>query len=255
MSLVWITFAYSGWNAAVYIGGVVRNPRTALPRALWAGTVSVMLVYLAVNAVFLYAAPVEDLAGRADIAMVAAVAIGGEWLGAATSLLVVLALFTSISAMVMAGPRVYAKMAEDGVFPAWLGVGDSVPIRAVVFQGAAAIAVLWSANLVEVLGYVGFLLGLSAAATVAALIRLRRRKGRQEIPIPGDPWVPVGFVVSMLLISILMAVRDPAAAAIALATVAAGVPLYLVLHRRATMPDRHKASHGTPSIDFTRTKR
>jgi APA family basic amino acid/polyamine antiporter len=237
MTLVWISFAYSGWNAAVYVGGLVRNPRTALPRALMMGSACVGIVYLAINAVFLYAAPVDEIAGRPDIAAVAAVAIGGPALGVGVSLLVALALFTSISSMVMAGPRVYARMAEDGLFPAWLGSGGDVPARAVLFQGAAAVAVVWNAELVEVLGYVGFLLGLSAAATVASLIYARHRRGAGAVPIPGYPWVQAGFIIATLAISALMAVRDPRAVAIALGTVAAGAPIYLwMVSRRRLRP-------------------
>ena len=224
---MWITFAYSGWNAAVYIGGLVRNPRVALPRALVIGTGTVTAIYMVVNAVFLYAAPHADIAGRAEVASIAAAAIGGPELATAVTLVVTLALLTSISSMVMAGPRVYARMAEDGVFPAWLGEGTSVPTRAVLFQGGASIAVLWSAQLVEVLSYIGFLLGLSAAGTVAALIALRLRHGSDEVPIPGYPVIPVAFVVVTLAISGLMAVRDPQAAAIAVASAAAGIPFYV----------------------------
>jgi APA family basic amino acid/polyamine antiporter len=237
MALIWISFAYSGWNAAVYVGGLVRNPRTALPRALMMGTACVGIVYLAVNAVFLYAAPVDAIAGRPDIAAVAAMAIGGPALGVGVSLLVALALFTSISSMVMAGPRVYAKMAEDGLLPAWLGVGGAVPARAVLFQGAAAIAVVWNAELVEVLGYVGFLLGLSAVVTVAALIYARYRRGGDAVPIPGYPWVQAGFIAATLAISALMAVRDPRAVAIALGSVAIGTPIYFwMVTRRPLRP-------------------
>jgi len=84
---------------------------------------------------------------------------------------------------------VYARMAEDGVLPGWLAVGEAVPARAVLFQGAAAIAFAWNADLVEVFGYVGFLLGLSAAATVAALIygpsRLHRCHAGHQCPDGG----------------------------------------------------------------------
>ena len=93
--------------------------------------------------------------------------------------------------MVMAGPRVYARMAEDRLFPAWLGVGGALPPRAVLFEGGAAIAVVWNAELVEVLGYVGFLLGLSAAATVALSLRARApvltASGSTESRDPASP--------------------------------------------------------------------
>jgi APA family basic amino acid/polyamine antiporter len=245
MALVWISFAYSGWNAAVYIGGLVRNPRTALPRALIVGTACVAIVYLGVNAVFLHAAPIDAIAGRPDIAAVAAVAIGGPALGIGVSLLVALALLTSISSMVMTGSRVYARMAEDGLFPAWLGVGDAVPARAVLFQGVAAIVIVWNAELVEVLGYVGILLGLSAAATVMSLIYARHRRGAGAVPIPGYPWVQAGFIAATLTISALMAVRDPGSVAIALGSVAAGVPVYLWMRSRGRLPSAAPGSGRT----------
>ena len=129
VSLVWVWYAYAGWNAAVYVAGEVENPRTTLPRALFLATAVVTAIYLLLNAVFLYSAPLEQLAGRPDIAAIAARALGGEPLRRAVSALVALALFTSISSMVMAGPRVYARMASDGLFPALFRGSARAPLR------------------------------------------------------------------------------------------------------------------------------
>jgi APA family basic amino acid/polyamine antiporter len=231
VTLVWISFAYSGWNAAVYVAGEVREPDRNLHRSLWLATGLVTLVYLALNAVFLYSAPAQALAGKAEIGAIAAEALGGAALRHAVSVLVALALFTSISAMVMAGPRVYARMAEDGLFPRWIGVTGEVPRAAVALQVGLAVLVTWASGLRELLGYIGFTLGISAAATVGGLLALRRREGPLRVPVPGHPWVPGLFIAVTLTAAGFMAARQPHEAGIGLLTVALGVPAYWLMRR------------------------
>jgi len=231
VTLVWISFAYSGWNAAVYIAGEVREPERNLHRSLWLATGVVMLIYLALNAVFLYSAPAQTLAGKAEIGAIAAEALGGTALRQAVSVLVALALFTSISAMVMAGPRVYARMAEDGLFPRRLGVAGEVPRAAVALQVGLAVLVAWVSDLRELLGYIGFTLGISAAATVAGLIALRRREGPLRVPVPGYPWVPGLFIITTLTAAGFMAARQPFEAGMGLLTIGLGVPVYWLMRR------------------------
>lgn len=134
---------------------------------------------------FLYAAPPAQLSGQADVAAIAAEALGGPTLRRSTAALVALALFTSISSMVMAGPRVYARMAEDRLLPRFLAAGEDVPAGAITFQVALAVVVVWASDLVQLLGYIGFTLGLSSAATVAGLVALRHREGPERVPVPG----------------------------------------------------------------------
>jgi APA family basic amino acid/polyamine antiporter len=237
VSLVWISFSYSGWNAAVYVAGEVQNPRTNLPRALLVATVAVTATYLALNAVFLYSTHPAQLAGRVEVGAIAAEALGGPWLRRAVSGVVALALFTSISSMVMSGPRVYARMAEDGLFPRLFARGTDAPGAAVALQAALSIGVLWFSGLAELLGYIGVTLGLSSAGTVGALIALRIREGPERVPVPGYPWVPALFVSATLAMTGFMAVREPTQVGIALATLAAGTPLYLWMRRDRPRPD------------------
>lgn len=229
VSLVWISFAYSGWNAAVYVAGEVRDPDRVLARSLVVATGIVTITYLLLNAVFLYAAPADALAGRAEVGAIAAEALGGPPLRNAFAAMVALALFTSISSMVMIGPRVYARMAEDGLFPRFLRGGGDVPGRAIAVQVGFAILLVWVTDLAELLGYMGFTLGLSAAATVAALIAVRRREGADRVPIPGYPWVQVIFIVFTVSAAAFMALRRPTEAAIGIATMATGIPVYLLM--------------------------
>ena len=232
VTLVWISFAYSGWNAVVYVAGEVRDPERNLQRSLWLATALVTLLYLGLNALFLASAAPAELAGRADVAAIAAEALGGDVLRRAVSGLVALALFTSISAMVMAGPRVYARMAADGLFPRVFTRGRDTPAAAVALQVGLAVAVVWVSDLVQLLGYIGFTLGLSAAATVGGLFALRWREGQERIPIPGYPWVPGVFVLATLGTSGFMLAREPFESAMGLLTIALALPLYWLRKRQ-----------------------
>jgi amino acid transporter len=222
VTLVWISFAYSGWNATVYVAGEVRNPERNLHRSL----------VLATLLVFVFGAPASAIAGKAEVGAIAAEALGGPGLRRAVSVLVALALFTSISAMVMAGPRVYARMAEDGLFPRVFRPGQEVPGKAVALQAGLAILVVWYSDLARLLGYIGFTLGLSAAATVCGLIVLRIREGRARVPIPGYPWIPGLFVVVTLCTAGFMIARQPGEALAGLLTIGAGALLYFAISTR-----------------------
>lgn len=221
VSLVWVSFAYSGWNAAVYIGGEVRDAERNLPQALLWGTGIVTALYLGLNAVFVFSAPVDALAGKLDIGRVAAEALGGPHCGMAVSGLVALALLTSVSSLTMAGPRVYARMAAEGNLPNWLATTAGPPRAAILFQTLIALALLWSAAYEQLLTFIGFTLGISAAATVAGLMVLRRREG-SRLAVPGWPWVPALFVVSTLAITAFTIARKPLESLAGLATLALG---------------------------------
>lgn len=218
-SLMWIGFAYSGWNAAVYVAGELRDPARTLPRAMLGATLLVAVLYTLLNAVLLAAAP--QAAGRADIGAVAAAAIGGAPLRRALAALVAVALWTSISSLLMAGPRVAARMAADGLLPRWLAAGDPAPTAAVLLQaGLALLAARWS-TLAALLAGIGFVLGLSSAASVAAY-------AWRAWPSTPRWWriVAALFVAATIAASAGMVAQAPVNAAVAAAVVAAGLPVY-----------------------------
>jgi amino acid transporter len=235
VTLVWISFSYSGWNAAVYIAGEVRDPERSLRSSLLLGTTTVMALYLGLNTVFLYSVSIEELSGKVEVGAIAAQALGGERLTQAVSLMVGLALFTSIWSMVMAGPRVYAKMAEDGLFPRFLRADNRTPTAAILLQSVAAIVVVWLSGLAALFSYIGFTLGISAAVTVLALIFLRIREGPERVPVPGFPVVPIVFVVATFWAAGFIVVREPMQAAMGLGTALLGVPFYFWLQRRESL--------------------
>lgn len=234
VALVWVSFGYSGWNAAVYLAGELREPDRYLRRSLLLGAGLVTALYLALNAVFLAAAPAAELAGTYEVGAVAAEALGGPALAQAVRGLVALALFTSLSSLVMLGPRVYARMAEDGLFPRLFRYRGRAPAAAVALQGGLALGAVWFSELGTLLGYLGFTLGLSAAATVLGLVRRRRREGATALPVPGWPLVPALYLVVTLGASAYMAWREPLPSLLGLGTIALGLPLWWRLRRHAT---------------------
>lgn len=229
VTLMWISLSYSGFNAAIYVAGEARDADVAVPRAMVVGTLIVTALYLALNAVFVYAPAPEVIAHQHDVAARAAFALGGEPLAVIVRVIIALALLTSVSAMVMAGPRVYARMAEDGMFPALFRMRSDAPGTAVILQVILAAIVIWITELRELLSYLGFTLSVSAAVTVAGLFVLRWREGARRVPIPGYPIVPGLFVLCTLSFAGLAVVRRPVEPLAGMATIAIGIVLYLLL--------------------------
>ena len=221
VSLVWISFSYAGWNAAVYLGGEVRDAERTLPRAMLLGTAIVTALYLALNAVFVFAVAPEKLAGQLDVGRIAAEALGGVRLANAVTAVILLALATSASSLIMAGPRVYAAMAADGYLPRWLAATTGPPRAAIALQFVLALILLWSSTYEMLLTYIGFTLSLSTAATVLGLMRLRVREGA-VLRVVGWPWLPFAFVASVLAIAMFTMVREPVASVCGVLTLAAG---------------------------------
>jgi basic amino acid/polyamine antiporter, APA family len=235
VSLIWISFSYSGWNAAVYITGEVRDPKRNLPRSLILGTGLVTLLYLALNAVFVFAAPVKALAGQVEVGRIAARAIGGSLLEEAVAALIAIVLMSSVSSLVMSGPRVYSKMAADGYLPQWLNPMDGPPRKSIALQTIIALALLWTASFEALLTYIGFTLSISTAATVSALILLRRREGKSLV-VPGYPVIPLLFLAGVIAMTAFTVVQRPTQSLFGFATILAGLVAWLysgrVLHKR-----------------------
>jgi APA family basic amino acid/polyamine antiporter len=256
VSLVWVSFSYSGWNAAVYIGGEVADPERNLPRSLLLGTGIVTLLYLGLNAVFVFSAPAEQLAGKLEVGRVAATALGGPAWGDMVSALVALVLVSSVSSLIMAGPRVYARMAQDRYLPSCLAAGAGAPLNAIVLQSVVALALLWSSTFDQLLTYIGFTLGLSTAATVAGLVRIRLREGAQ-LRVPGWPWVPGAFLLATVAITGFAIARRPKESLAGLGTIAAGLVAWRIAEarrKRGSAPTPLATATGETQADFRNTR-
>jgi basic amino acid/polyamine antiporter, APA family len=222
VSLVWISFGYSGWNAAIYLAGEVRDAERTVPRAMLLGTGIVIAIYVLLNAVFVFAPPAGEIIYKEQVGRIAAMALGGEpWANALTAL-IVLALLTSISSMTMTGPRVYARMASDGYLPGFLKADEGPPRTAIALQLGLALVLLWSATFDSLLTYIGFTLSLSTAVTVVGLILLRKREGTR-VRVPGWPVVPVLFLLFVLFMTSFSIWRKPQESLIGVATLGLGL--------------------------------
>jgi len=226
LSLMWISLSYSGFNAAVYIAGEIERPEKAVPQALLLGTVLVGLFYLALNTVFLWGPPAAKITGQAEVAAIAAEALGGVWMARLMRVVIGLSLFTSISAMTMLGPRVYAKMADDGLLPGWFRPAGEVPRAAIGLQTVLALVVIGLSGLRELLSYLGFTLSVSAALTVATIFLVRHREGAGALPVPFYPLPPMLFVGSTLLFATLAAQRNPWECVAGVGTILVGLVVY-----------------------------
>jgi APA family basic amino acid/polyamine antiporter len=234
VSLVWVSFSYAGWNAAVYLGGEVRNAERTLPRSMLAGTAIVTVLYLALNAVFVFSTTPDKLAGQLQIGRIAAEALGGLRLANVVTGVILLALVTSVSSLLMAGPRVYATMAKDGYLPRWLAASAGPPRAAITLQFVLALLLLWSATYEMLLTYIGFTLSLSTAATVLGLMRLKAREG-EALKVVGWPWLPALFIAAVLAIAVFTIARQPVASLFGLLTMALGWVAW-----RVSVPRNHR---------------
>jgi amino acid transporter len=231
-SLLWISYAYSGWNAAVYVTGEVEGGGVTVKRALYTGTLTVIILYVGVSAVILYGAPQDAIRGVAESGAIAALAIGGPPAERALSGIIALALITSASSMLLSGPRVYAKMAHDDVLPVALGElhGDH-PKIAILAQAAMSLIVVWSATLRELLEFAGVSLSLSAGAVVVGWLRLEIIGGIQSIRI-AKLGAGIFFLLATSGIVIATLVMRPTSALAAAILIGCGISVEFLSVRR-----------------------
>ncbi|HOW84535.1 MAG TPA: amino acid permease [Candidatus Aminicenantes bacterium] len=237
LSLMWIMFAYSGWNASAYVGSEVRDPSRNLPRSLLLGTAIVMLLYAALNLFYVFAVPPAQMEGVISIAGLAAGNLFGPSAGTVLSALISFALFSSLSAYLILGPRVYYSMARDGIFFKSIAFVDprcGVPTRSILLQGGIAAVMVLFGTFEQLLTYMGFSLGLFPLLAVFGVFKLRR-SGRSVVKLPGYPVAPAVYLVIGAAILVLSFLRQPAESLVAIATALAGVPIYF-LFRRASRP-------------------
>ncbi|RMF02260.1 MAG: APC family permease, partial [Alphaproteobacteria bacterium] len=162
IGLVFVMYSYSGWNASTYIMSEVREPQRTVPISLFAATLIVLLLYVALNAVFLYTTPMDKMAGQVEVALVAGTHIFGEQGGRIVGALICFGLISTISAMTWIGPRVTKVMGED--LPALAifakETGNGVPAVAILLQLAIVTVLIFTQSFESVLDYIQFSLTL-----------------------------------------------------------------------------------------------
>jgi APA family basic amino acid/polyamine antiporter len=242
LALVPVMFAYSGWNAAAYVAEEIRDPSRNVPLALGLGTAGVIAIYLALNVLYLYAMPVEEigqlLAKGGTLTDAVAERLFGFVAGNLLAIFTIVSMAASISAMVLAGPRVYFAMARDHVFLESAGRVHPkyrTPILAITAQAVWSSILVLCGSLSQLVSYTGFSVVLFAAVAVLALFVLRRREPAAERPFKalGYPLVPGLFVLASVGMVIAEINRVPEPSRAGLAVIAAGLPVYWLFTRRS----------------------
>ena len=235
LALMWIMFAYSGWNASAYVGSEVRDPSRNLPRSLLIGTAVVTVLYAALNLFYIYAIPPARMEGVISVAGLAAGNLFGPRAETVLSLLISFALFSSLSAYLILGPRVYYSMARDGIFFRSVARVDpkrAVPARSIALQGGIAAVMVLFGTFEQLLTYMGFALGIFPLLAVLGVFKLRRT-GRSAVRLPGYPAAPALYLLAGFAILVLAFLERPTESLVAVATALAGVPVYLFFRRSA----------------------
>jgi len=231
VSLVFVTYAYAGWNSAIYIVGEIQNPKRNLPFSLVLGTTIVTGLYVLLTFVFLYTVPVSEMAGEVEVGYLAGRVIFGDVGGQVMSLFIALLLVSTVSAMVYLGPRVTQAMGEDSHMLRWLATtnDDGIPVNSVLFQMALALGFIYTSTFEQVFIYTGFTLTLSMMLTVAGVFVLRWRMPEVERPYTtwGYPVPPLLFLAVNAWILVYVFVDKPTESLVGLGIVGVGVLLYL----------------------------
>lgn len=229
LALVAGLFAYGGWHMVTFAAGETREPETTIPRALMIGTFIVTACYLALNAAYVHVLPLEKVIGSQRIAADVATAVAGPRGAAAVSILVIVSALGALGGVILAGPRVYFAMAQDGLLFRWLGAVHprfQTPHRAIVLQGVWSCALVATGTYRELFTRVVYTEWIFFALMTAGLFRLRLRTW-------GHPFVPIIFIAATAIIVVNQLVAAPMQSITGLLIVVAGLPVYWFWSRHA----------------------
>jgi len=239
-SFFFVSLAYSGWNAAGYIASDMESPQRNLPKSLLFGTLLVTVLYVAINFVFMYVTPIHEMSNSngpvVDIAGVAASHIFGLAGGRLMSTIIAFLLISTISAMIIAGPRVTQSMGNDHqVFKLFSKTtSKGVPAVAIVAQCLISLFFIFSATFSQVVIYISFTLNLFTFLAVAGIIILRIKHPKMERPYKtwGYPFVPILFLLITGWLMYLGLMSNPIESIFGLLTALSGIIVFLVFGKK-----------------------
>ncbi|GAA6152285.1 APC family permease [Pseudoteredinibacter isoporae] len=200
VSLIYVNYAYTGWNAVTYLSSEIEHPQRNIPLSLLLGTGTVVLLYILLNSSFLLLAPMSELAGKVEIGYIAAKAAYGENGASIMAFILALLLISTVSAMLLAGPRVLQVIGQD--YPLFHRLGKTnpqdIPSTAIIVQAVVTALFIVSASFESILIFAGFTLSLNSVLTVFGLLILRRREPELERPFR-MPWFPLPAIIYLAL--------------------------------------------------------
>jgi APA family basic amino acid/polyamine antiporter len=240
VSLIYVSYAYTGWNAATYLTSELETPQRTLPLILGGGTALVLLLYVALNYAFLRAAPQAELVGQVEVGYIAATHIFGPVGAKIMGVTLALLLVSTVSAMIVAGPRVLQVIGEDyRIFGLLARTNrDGIPTTAILTQAGLAILFIVTASFESILVFSGFILGLNSLLTVAGIFVLRLRE--PDLPRPNRAWAfpvtPIVYLVLTLWTLTYLALDRPLESGVAFLLIMVGTLLYVITERTSRPP-------------------
>ena len=235
-------FSFAGWWDLGKLAGEVKNPARTLPRALTYGVIIVTIVYVLTSLNFVYLVPLNHVTSGETFAAQAGEVLFGRAGGLIFSLIVVVAVLGSITAVVMSAPRVYFAMARDGLFVPSVAVLHSryeTPARAIALQAVLASLLVVAGNFKDIVSYFIFIVLVFIGLSVAALFKFRREDAHGvRYLTPGYPVTPIVFLLMLLLLLVLIVADNPMYALRGVAVVSLGLPVYLFLYRNKRLVER-----------------
>ena len=235
VALIYVSYAYTGWNAATYISGELENPQRDLPRVLIFGTGLVMLLYVLLNYVFLYAAQMHELEGQVEIGYIASNHIFGETGGRIAGGMLSLLLISTVSAMTLAGPRALQAIGEDFKALSFLGKinKNGIPRNAIYFQSSIALIYILTSSFKTIVVFAGAMLAFNSFLAILGVFVLRYRE--PDLPRPyktwGYPIVPLIYLMITAFMLGFVIINEPHKAIFGLCVILFGIVFYAVSKR------------------------
>ena len=248
VSLIYVSYAYSGWNASAYIVDEIENPIKNVPRSILIGTVLVTLLYVFINYVFMISAPMDEMRGKEDVAHVPATYIFGATGASIVSGMISFFLISAIGSMIIVGPRVIKRIAADYKEFSFFAKTNKngVPVRSILFQSGIAILLLLTSSFEFILGSIGFILSVFTTLTAIGLMILRVKSPQTErtVKVPLYPVTPVLFILFNVWMMIYLVVHSPEKVVAGIIFVLIGLIVYIIL----MIIKRRNGSYSTLAI-------
>jgi APA family basic amino acid/polyamine antiporter len=236
VSLIYVSYAYTGWNAATYLSSEIERPQKYLPLILISGTTIVTVLYILLNFVFLSVAPIEDMQGKIEIGFIAAQSAFGGSVANFTGLILSLLLISTVSAMTIAGPRVLQVIGEDFKVLNILSIKreDGIPSTAIYIQSLIAIIFILSSSFESILVFAGFTLALNSFVTVIAVFVLRSKQPNLPRPYKtfGYPFTPLIYLALTGWTLYFVIINRPIEVLFSLGIILSGLIFYYFSNRK-----------------------
>ena len=226
-----IVFTYAGWNSIVYLAAEVKDPGRTVPQALLRANLLIIVLYVGVNAAFIYGVPVEKMQGQIKAAEIATSSLFGYDTAAWLNAIIGVSILGALNAIIMTGPRIYYAMAQDQLF--FRGLSQvhprfHTPARAIALQGIWACVLVLTGTFATLLTYVSVIIVVFSALTVAAVVLCRIRQPGTHRPyrVRAYPWIPGAFVVAYGVIALSTLSARPTESFWGAIIVSLGIPAY-----------------------------